>query len=282
MDKATDSSSAALRAFGILVTVVQADRPLALGEIVNAMGLPKPTVFRLLALLESAGLVLREPRDKYYSVGTRLAQFALEIMMNNSVRLLRHGILQRIAEEIGETCNLTMVDGTEVVYVDRVESDWPLKIDLRPGSRVPLHCSASGKLFLSALSRSKRRTILESLTLKRFTDNTITHLDMLEAELDRIHASQVSLDNEEYLAGLMCIAVPVLDSSGRSVASLAVQAPIARLTPIRAMEYVPMLTRAATAMAATFDVIELENRKGSPSYVPPVPAQGVMGPQTAN
>lgn len=253
MSKAIESSSAALRAFAVLEAVVAADRPIAMSEIVDKLDLPKPTVFRLLATLETAGLVLREPREKHYSVGPRLARFGLEIMINNSLRLLRHGILQGVAQETGETCNLTMIDGTEVVYLDRVESQWPLRIDLKPGSRVPLHCSASGKLFLSQLAREKRRSILETLTLKRYTDNTITHIDVLDAELDRIQVSQVSLDNEEYLTGLMCIAVPVPDSSGRSVASLAVQAPIARLTASRAMEYVPTLRRAALAMAETFD-----------------------------
>jgi DNA-binding IclR family transcriptional regulator len=260
MPNISEYSSAAIRAFGVLDTIVRADRPIAMSEIVEELGLPKPTVFRLLAMLERAGLVLREPREKYYSVGPRLAQFGLDVMMNNSVRLLRRGILQRVADEIGETCNLTMIDGTEVVYVDRVESHWPLRIDLKPGSRVPLHCTASGKLFLSQLAQPKRRAILNSLTLKRFTDNTITYVDMLDAELDRIRVSQVSLDNEEYLAGLICIAVPVPDSSGRSVAGLAVQAPIARLTAIRAMEHVPVLRRAAEDMGATFDALESTGR----------------------
>jgi len=260
MVRASASSSAALRAFGVLETIVRADRPIAMSEIVEERGLPKPTIFRLLAILQSAGLVLREPRNKLYTVGPRLARFGLEVMMNNSVRLMRHAILQRVADETGETCNLTMVDGTDVVYVDRVESQWPLRIDLKPGSRAPMHCSASGKLYLSQLPRSRRRALLESLTLKRFTDNTITHIDMLDAELDRIQASEVALDNEESLAGLICVAVPVRDGSGRSVASLAVQAPVARLTAIRAMEHVPVLKRAAAAMAATFETVEANGK----------------------
>ena len=226
-------------------------------DIVEAHGLPKATVFRLLTLLEGSGLVLREPRARSYTAGPRLTRLALDIMLNSSVRLARHGILQRVADESGETCNLTIVDGTEVVYIDRVESQSPLRVDLKPGSRVPLHCSASGKLFLSQLPRAKRRTILESIALKRFTDNTITHPDLLEAELDRIHASRVSLDNEEYLAGLVCIAVPVTDRNGRAIASLAIQAPIARMTPVRAMEFAPMLRTAAAAMAASFDPPEV-------------------------
>lgn len=253
MKEQVDSSSAALRSFGALEVIVKADRPMSMTEIVEAMGLPKPTVFRILNTLEGAGLVLREPGGKAYTVGHRLARFGLDIMMNNSVQMARHAILQRISDETGETCNLTMLEGSDVVYIDRVESRWPLKVDLQPGSRVPLHCSASGKLFLSYLPRSKRRAMLENLVLTRVTDKTITHIDLLEAELDRIQANQVSIDNEEYLAGLICVAVPVFDSSGRIAASLAVQAPIARLPLARAMEQVPALRSAAEAMAATFE-----------------------------
>jgi IclR family transcriptional regulator, acetate operon repressor len=260
MSKKSDSSSAALRAFGILETVARSDRPIAMSDVVEAHGLPKATVFRLLSLLEDAGLVLREPRAKSYTAGPRLTRLALDVMLNSSVRLVRHGILQRVADETGETCNLTMVDGTEVMYIDRVESQSPLRIDLKPGSRVPLHCTASGKLFLSQLPRAKRRTILQSIALKRLTAHTITHPDLLEAELDRIRASRVSLDNEEYLDGLVCVAVPVMDGSGRDIASLAIQAPIARMTLARAMEHVPMLRTAAAAIAATFDPSAFEDK----------------------
>ena len=249
-----DSSSAALRAFAILEVVIKADRPISMSEIVEELGLPKPTVFRILSTLEDAGLVLREPGGKDYSVGNRLARFGLDIMTNNSVRMKRHAILQKVAEQIGETCNLTMLDGSNVVYIDRVESSWPLKVDLKPGSLVPLHCSASGKLFLSRLPRPKRRALLENLVLTRYTERTITDMDLLEAELDRVKASHVAVDNEEYLAGLVCIAVPITLKDGRLCASLAVQAPLARLTIARALEHVPLLTRAAESMATTFEV----------------------------
>lgn len=252
-----DASSAALRAFAVLEAVVKANRPISMSGIVAELGLPKPTIFRILSTLEHAGLVLREPSGKDYTVGNRLACFGLDIMMNNSVRMMRHAILQKVAEEIGETCNLTMLDGSEVVYIDRVESSWPLKVDLKPGSLVPLHCSASGKLFLSQLPRPKRRKVLESLVLARQTERTITDIDLLEAELDRVEASQVAVDNEEYLAGLVCVAVPITLKDGQLCASLAVQAPVARLTVARALEHVPLLKRAAERMAATFEVAEI-------------------------
>lgn len=261
MAKETDISSATLKAFAVLEAVLKADRPISLSEIVEAVKLPKPSVFRILTTLTGAGLVLREPSGKDYTVGHRLARIGLDIMRNNSVRSSRHVILQRLADELEETCNLTMFDGTDVVYIDRVDAKWPLKVDLKPGSRVPAHCSASGKLFLSQLPRAKRRLLLENIELTRYTDRTITHPDLLEAELDRTRANRVGIDNEEYMAGLICVAAPVLDRDGRILASVAVQAPVARLSLARAMDRLPELRRAADALAATFEQpgIEITN-----------------------
>jgi IclR family acetate operon transcriptional repressor len=247
-----EQASASLRSLAILEVVVKADRPISLAEIVDKMALPKPTVFRLLSTLEKVGWVLRQPGDKDYTVGSRLARFGLDVMTNNSVRAIRHAILANIAGKLGETCNITMLDGNEVVYIDRVESQWPLKVDLQPGTRVPLHCSASGKLFLSQMRQSKRRGLLDNLILNRFTDHTITNIDLLESELDRTRNNQIGIDNQEYLDGLICVAVPINDVDGQIAAVLAVQAPTARLTLARAMEHVPSLRAAANAMAETF------------------------------
>lgn len=262
-----EQASASLRSLAILEVVVKADRPISLAEIVDKMSLPKPTVFRLLSTLEKAGWILRQPGDKDYTVGSRLARFGLDVMTNNSVRSIRHAILDNIARKLGETCNVTMLDGNEVVYIDRVESQWPLKVDLKPGTRVPLHCSASGKLFLSQMRHSKRRGLLENLVLTRFTNHTITNIDLLESELDRTRSSQIGIDNQEYLDGLICVAVPIVDVTGDIAAVLAVQAPTARLTLARAMEHVSSLREAAAAMAETFsspaEIIESGRQKDS-------------------
>jgi IclR family acetate operon transcriptional repressor len=245
--------SATLRAIGILERVVARDEPVSLTDIVTATGLAKPTTHRMLALLEYAGLLVREPVDKSYSVGPRLAALGLDIMLNASVRSARHAILLKLVSDIGETCNLTMLDNGQIIYADRVDSAWPLKVDLKPGSHVPLYCSASGKLFLSWMPPSKRSAMLEQIALERLTDNTITDIEALETELVQTRARRVAVDNEEYLAGLVCVAVPVTLTNGRLCASVAVQAPVARLPLARALEFVPILQQAARQMAATYE-----------------------------
>lgn len=241
-----------LRVFGLLEHVVRANGPVALQELAGDSGLPKPTVYRMLAMLDDAGLVTREPDGHRISAGPRLVRFALDVQLSEAVRAPRHAILKRLADHLGETVNLTMLDGSEVVYLDRVETEWPLRMTLQPGSHVPLHCTASGKLLLALLPAARRRRIVEELSLQRFTDHTITDRRAFEAELAGIRRDDLSTDNQEYLVGLVCVAVPVVASDGRNLACVAVHAPVARMPLDRALTHVPALREAAAALGATF------------------------------
>jgi IclR family acetate operon transcriptional repressor len=248
----TDRIPPFLRAFALLERLAAAEAPLSLHDATAGAGLPKPTVYRMLAMLEQAGLVSREPGARRVSAGPRLARFALDVLRNGAASGARRAILQQLAASIGETCNLTLLDGFEVVYLDRVESAWPLRVALQPGSRVPLHCTASGKLLLALLPAARRRRLVAALALTRYTDNTIVDARRLEAELARVRRERLAVDNEEYLAGLVCVAVPVTGAHGRVAACVAVQAPAARMPLAVALDHVPALRHAAAALAATF------------------------------
>lgn len=207
----------------------------------------------MLSMLDEAGLVRRDPRGKSYSPGSRLVRMSRNVLLNPHERARRHTILETLAHRIGETCNLTMLDGTEVLYLDRVEAAWPLRMELAPGSRVPLHCTASGKLFLAMMPTKKRKRLTEYLPFTRYTELTITDRGQLESELNRIRAEGISTDNEEYVAGLICVAVPVFDRRKRCVASIAVHAPVARMSLARALDHTPELKSAAERIALTID-----------------------------
>jgi IclR family acetate operon transcriptional repressor len=253
MPRKEDNVPATLRAVSVLEAVVAAERPAGLAELAPNVRLPKPTLYRMLAMLEAAGLVMREPGARRYAPGPRLATLGRNVMLNGAVRTARRAILSRLVEEIGETCNFTMLDGAEVIYVDRVEAAWPLRMSLASGSKVPLHCTASGKLLLAMLPKAARDRVTGELALARYTETTITDRKRLEGELARIRAARYAVDNQEYHAGLVCVAVPVIDERRRACAALAVQAPVSRMPLERALGHLPELRRAAAAMAATFD-----------------------------
>ncbi|MDR3384153.1 IclR family transcriptional regulator, partial [Cupriavidus basilensis] len=155
---AADRDTPTLRAFALLEFLVAADRPLSLAEIMQGFDAPKASLHRMLGALEAGGLVIREPGARNaYAVGPRLSRLGVAIVTHSGTRQLRHAILARLVADIGETVNLTMLHETSVLYLDRMEAPWPLRLDLKPGSRVPLHCSASGKLLLSLLPRLQAR-----------------------------------------------------------------------------------------------------------------------------
>ncbi|MDA8108130.1 MAG: IclR family transcriptional regulator [Betaproteobacteria bacterium] len=252
MPKKEDRIPATLRAFAVMEALARAERPVSLTDLAEATRLPKPTVYRMLAMLEEARLAMREPGLRRYAPGPRLSGLARDVMLSSGFRAARHAILDRLVAEIGETCNFTMLDVAGVIYLDRVEAAWPLRINLSSGSRVPLHCTASGKLLVAMLPRPARERLVAQLALTPFTENTITARKRFEAELTRIRAQKFATDNEEFHAGLVCVSVPVQDARKRTCAALAVHAPMSRMPLERALGHLPTLRRAAAAMSATF------------------------------
>jgi len=245
------AGSATLRAFLLLELIANADQPATLEELTRSSGLPKPSVYRILQLLIRGELVEREASAKRYVVGRRVGALSLAVQMHSPLRRERHAILSQLVDEIGETCNFTMLDGNEAVYLDRVETSAIVRLHMRIGSRVPLHCTASGKLFLAHLPPSSARRLLRASPLKRYTERTITGVDALERELGRIRASGIGTDSGEFLDGSVCLAVPVVDPRGRVCAAVAVHGPAPRMSLRKGYAFLPAMRRAAAAIAAT-------------------------------
>jgi IclR family acetate operon transcriptional repressor len=252
-DDAVPAGSAILRAIRILETIASCHTPPQLADICKTVDLPKPTVFRILSTLEHAGLVAREPGSKCYHCGPRMNNLAGEALLTSPSRAARRAILEELVEQVGESCNLTIANGPSVLCLDRVETSWPLKITITAGTSVPIHSSASGKLFLAYAPRRSRERLVRQLPLVRHTQHTLTEPARLTDELERIRQRGYSTECEEYLAGIGALAVPVHDSAGRVVAALSVHAPLARLPIEEAVELLPELRSAAEAMAHTLE-----------------------------
>lgn len=240
-----------------LEVVAARDQPLTLAELASALNAPRPSVHRWLGTLVSAGMLQRAPDGRRLELAPRASQLAFSILANRPGSALRHAILKRVAQDLGEACNLTVLHGAHVTYIDRVETAWALRIMFQRGSQVPVHCSASGKLFLAFMPSAKRGALLNSLALERFTENTVTERDALVQQCKEIRKQGYAVDREEYLTGLVCLAVPVLQKVGRArscVAAVAVQAPVARLNSEQLLGTLPRMQAAAAALAASLDL----------------------------
>lgn len=246
------SNAAAVRAFRVLETLASAGRPLSMTELVETLGLPKQTVHRILGQLTDAWLVTRGAGDRLYECSSRVRQLAVNVLMHAGPAAARHALLEQLVERIGETCNLTMLSCNDVVYVDRVETRWPLRLHLQPGSHVPLHCSASGKLLLSFLTHERRERVLATLPLRAYSERTIVDRDRLREELALTRKRRLAVNDQEHLQGLIAIAVPVMLDRTRACAAIAVQAPVGRVTLEDLEAFVPDLRAAAAKTAETF------------------------------
>jgi len=246
-----------VKAVAILEAMATVRRPLGVTEVGVLLGLPKPTAHRIVRMLESEGLLQREPGSRRFVPGARLVRLGLGVVAASMLSAPRHAILEALSQKIGETCNFGVMADSHVVYLDRVESAWPFGLRFERGSRVPLHCTSMGKLFLSLMPAKKCALLLRSMPLYRYTENTITDAARLEAELENIRSAEVSTDNQEFLAGVVCVAVPVRDTNKQSVAALAVSAPLARMTLQQGLQHVPLLQAAAEQLTVTIDEADI-------------------------
>ncbi len=249
--EAPATESIALRAFALLEIVVNAPGPMSLDDITLALRLPKPSVFRILNLLKGADLLRREPASKRYTVGPRLSAFAVDLWRSSLLRLQWHRALEDAVAQIGESCNLTLLENNQVLYLDRVETEKPLRLHLEIGTRVPLHCTASGKLFLSAMNSADARRVLGSEPYARFTGKTIVSFAALEADLAKVRKTGIGTHDCERFDDSVAIAVPVPGPDGEIFAAVAVHAPSSRASIKSCLQFVPVLQQAAANIAAT-------------------------------
>jgi IclR family acetate operon transcriptional repressor len=241
------------RVLDILDTVAASPKPLSATEINQVLDLPKATAHRLCAELEARGYLLKRINGKSYQPGNRLYDVAVGVLANSRFSATRHAILTSLSEMVGETCNIAYPDGLYMAYSDRVETKAPLRLQFSIGMRVPLYCTASGKLYLSTLPKARRKAVIGKLDLEQRAKNTITNPEMLLAELDMIEQRQVSIDNQELYDDVIAIAVPIEDKQGRFYSSLAIQAPVSRISVENSEKYLPLLRETAQELSVLAD-----------------------------
>ncbi|MCG8546031.1 MAG: IclR family transcriptional regulator [Alphaproteobacteria bacterium] len=240
--------SRSVRGIELLFHIAQAEGPITANELSELSGLPKATVYRLCDQLREANYIRRQAGGRGYVSGPRLLALSTAVLAGRSQYAVRHAVLESLAEKIGEACNFAVPDGTAMVYWDRVDTRWPLRLQLPVGTRVPLHCTANGKLYLSSLEPAQRRRLIDELPLEQHTPNTITDPARLEGALEEISEIGYGTDDEEFIEGMVAVAVPVANPSGNMFAGLAFHAPTMRMDIEAAKRYVPLLKSAASKL----------------------------------
>jgi len=247
---AAGADARALRPLLLLETLSQQHSGISLSALAERLGLPKASVMRLLHALQGQAYVMRDPGTSVFTLGPRAAALGLRTLHAASVAHRYRPLLSALVQRLGETCNLTTREGAQVLYIDRVETTEPLRMTLQPGSRVPLHCTASGKLFLSQMPAPDCQALVEGLARERKTAHTHTSVAALMAEIERTRKRGIGVDNEEFINGMVAIAIPVRDAQGQCVAAVACHTPTARLSLTDLLAHAPAIERTAQQIAA--------------------------------
>jgi IclR family transcriptional regulator, acetate operon repressor len=234
------------RAFDLLEMLADAGGAVGLSELAATSGLPLPTVHRLIRTLVNRGYV-RQEASRRYTLGSRLIRLG-----ETSSRMLGTWLrpfLAQLVRQTGETANLAMLDGDEVVYIAQVPSPHSMRMFTEPGRRVRPHCTAVGKALLAQLPVEQARALLDRDGMPAFTPTTITDPDLLIAHLEVIRKQGYAVDEGEQEIGVRCFAVAVPDAPGSL--AISTSGPQARMTDDAAARIVPALKLAALEISAT-------------------------------
>ncbi|MGB0732278.1 MAG: IclR family transcriptional regulator [Pontibacterium sp.] len=244
MAERREKGSSIARVLEIIETVAHADHPLSPADISDILDIPKPSVHRLLTQLQNDGYVQTNMRGLIVPA-ERLHKLSLGVLYSSQYKSVRRAILQRLSAEIGETCGIAIPDGVEMIYYDRLQCNWPLQINLSIGTHTPAWCTASGKLYLSSLDEPRLHKVVDNLSLTKMARNTITSRDQLKSVLYGIRETQLGIDNEEFIDGMVACAVPVKSRDGKLLACLFTHAPVIRRSLDELIAFAPQMREAA-------------------------------------
>lgn len=247
-----EKGSAITRVMQITEAIAKADHPLTPADLACLLDIPKPSIHRLLGQLESDGFCQTNLRGQIIP-GAKLQSIAWGVLHHERFSAVRRSILQKLTQDIGETCGIAVPNGTEMVYYDRVQAEWPLQVHLQVGSHTPCWCTASGKLYLSTLPRERRLRLVNKLSLMQYTRNTMTDAGLLENELQSIKRTNIGIDNEEFVEGMVACAVPIKNRKGQLFACLFTHAPVIRKTLDQLLDYSPLMQTAAVELGQLID-----------------------------
>lgn len=232
------------RAFVLLETMADHGGVMGLSNLAAASGLPLPTIHRLVRTLVDLGYLRQEP-SRQYVLGPRLIRLGESSAKTLSIWARPH--LERLVDELGESANLAMLDGDQIVYVAQAQSQRSMRMFTEVGRRVLPHCTAVGKAIMAELPSGQVREILRRTGMPRYTDNTITDSDDFAKALAWANEHGYAMDEGEQELGVRCVAVVVPDVP--SPMALSVSGPATRMTEEVVARAVPLLTAAGEALS---------------------------------
>jgi IclR family transcriptional regulator, acetate operon repressor len=237
------------RALAIVEYVATQKKAVTIAEISGALGLPAPTTHRLVSSLEERGLLQRSLGSKRFVLGNKMLLLGAKVIGAGFRTARRHAVLQEVARQIGEQCEIGLVRDNVVTYADSVRTVPSAGLQFDPGVSTPIHCTSTGKIYMSRLPRRARERLVRSLDLLRYTDGTITDPERLLAEIEITRKRGWAKSNEEFVKGVVGCAVPIFGPGDVLIACLGVSVPAPRVSFEELDAIIPRLQAAAARLS---------------------------------
>lgn len=233
------------RAFDILELLSDVKEGMGVTEIANRIGLNKSTVHRILMSMASRGYIERAAGKGVYRNGLKLVDLASVHLNSVELKTEARPFLRELTARMNLATHLAILDGSEAVYIDKVEVESSLRLYSQIGRRISVHCSALGKCLLSGLTDSEVAERLRKCEFKRHTGNTLSGRQVLTRQVEAVRQRGYAVDDQEHEEGIRCLAAPVRDYRGKVVAAISLTGPASVVSPDRDAEIGDMVMHTA-------------------------------------
>jgi IclR family KDG regulon transcriptional repressor len=217
------------RALILLRYIVDNPDGLSIREAGRSLGYSPATVQKLINALNAQGYVVQDKLTERYHLGSEAVQLGLTALSRLEIRRIAHPHLEALSSESGETVFLGIACDNHAIYIDKVVSAQPIRMDAPLGVNRPYNCTAVGKVLLAGLPDEEFERLAAEGAFEQRTARSISEADALRAEIEQVRAQGWARDDEEYISGAGCVAAPVRDHQGQVIAALTVSGPAARI-----------------------------------------------------
>lgn len=248
MDK-TNTIKSVDRSLEVLDILIDYPEGIGVTELSEILDVAKSTAFRILNSLMNRGYVEQNIETTKYYLGLKLLELGEIVSSRLDIKQIAYPYLYKIREATGETAHLAILDGTEIIYIDKIESYQTLRMFSNIGRRAPIYCTGIGKVIFANLCEDHIDRLLKEISINKFTDKTITDKELLKQELVNIKKRGYSLDDEEHEEGIKCSAAPIFNYKGEVIAGISVASPLFRLDDNKFNDMINIVLYAGTEIS---------------------------------
>jgi IclR family transcriptional regulator, KDG regulon repressor len=222
-------SKSIIKGFQIIELLSELEE-LSITELSQQLQMNKSSVYRMLATLVECNYAEKNPFSKKYSLTSKLFEIGSRSRGLVTLEEAADSVMEKLADETHETVNLAILDKGEAVYIKKIESPQPLRMDLPVGTRLPPNCTSLGKVLIAYLPKDALKTLMDGTTFVKKTSKSIMDLRKLRGELAKVRESGYAIDDEEFSLGIRCASAPVWGADHTVVAALSISGPSLRLS----------------------------------------------------